>query len=56
MNGLEGLISGAQDRDDEPEEDEDDEAPRRLHDVFPFLNQLAWKRRARSTSRGSVDS
>ncbi len=39
MNGLEGLISGAQNRDDEPEEDEDDENASQTA-TFPFLNKL----------------
>ena len=39
MNGLEGLISGAQNRDDEPEEDEDDENASQTA-MFPFLNKL----------------
>ena len=39
MNGLEGLISGARNRDDEPEEDEDDENASQTA-TFPFLNKL----------------
>ncbi len=39
MNGLEGLISGAQNRDDEPEDEEDDENASQTA-TFPFLNKL----------------
>ena len=39
MNGLEGLISNAQNPDDEPEEDEDDENASQTA-TFPFLNKL----------------
>ncbi len=40
MNGLEGLISGAQNRDDEPEEDEEDDDNASQTATFPFLNKL----------------